>query len=189
MTLDSVPTGLLLTVLIAAAVTDTRRHRLPNVLTVSAAVLGFILQCWLHGWSGFLNALAGFCTGLFLLLPFYAAHWMGAGDVKLMAAVGAFLGWPDSLLAVALTTGAGSVAALGFLAARGGLAEYGRRYGLMAKCLFFTGKVAYVPPTSGESSTLLFPYALAIALGTSATLAWAGQLEPFVEILGRFIHA
>ncbi len=189
MTLDSVPTGVLLTVLIAAAVIDIRRHRLPNVLTVSAAVLGIILQGGLHGWSGFLNGLAGFCTGLFLLLPFYAAQWMGAGDVKLMAAVGAFLGWPDSLLAVALTSGAGSLAALGFLAAQGGLADYGRRYGLMAKCLFFTGKVAYVPPTPGESSTLLFPYALAIALGTSATLVSDGRLAPFLEVLGGFVHA
>lgn len=189
MTLDNVPTGVLLAVLIAAAVIDMSRHRLPNVLTASAALLGIILQCWLHGWSGLLNGLAGLFTGLCLFLPFYAAHWMGAGDVKLMAAVGTFLGWPDSLLAVALTTGIGSIVALGYMAAQGGLADYGRRYGLMAKCLFCTGKVAYVPPTPGESSTLLFPYALAIALGTLATLVSAGRLDPFLEILGGFAHA
>lgn len=189
MILNSIPTGVLLAVLTTAAVIDMRRHRLPNALTASAAVLGITLQCWLQGWSGFLNGLAGFFTGLFLLLPFYAVHWMGAGDVKLMAAVGAFLGWPDSLLAVALTTGAGSIAALGFLAAQGGLTDYGRRYGAMAKCLFLTGKVAYVPPTRGESSTLLFPYAVAIALGTLATLTWVGRLDPFFDILGGFDHA
>lgn len=189
MTLDSLPTGILLTVLIAAAVIDMRRHRLPNVLTVSTALLGIILQCWLQGWSGFLNGLAGFCTGLFLFLPFYAVRWMGAGDVKLMAAVGTFLGWPDSLLAVALTTGAGSIAALSLLAAQGGLTDYAHRYGLMAKCLFCTGRVAYVPPTAGESSTLLFPYALAIAVGTLATLVWAGRVNPFLEIFGSFVHA
>lgn len=188
MTLDSLPTAILLTVLIAAAVIDMKRHRLPNVLTVSAAVLGIIFQCWLHGWSGFLNGLAGFCTGLFVLLPFYAGRWMGAGDVKLMAVVGIFLGWPDSLLAVALTTGAGSIAALGLMAAQGGLTNYLYRYGLMAKCLFCTGKVAYVSPEPGESSTLLFPYALAIAIGTTATLAWAGRLDAFLEIVGGSIH-
>ncbi|MGR9013175.1 MAG: A24 family peptidase [Gammaproteobacteria bacterium] len=175
--------------MIAATFIDIRRHRLPNALTASAAVLGITLQCWLQGWSGLLNGFAGFFTGLFLLLPFYAAHWMGAGDVKLMAAVGTFLGWPDTLLAVALTTGAGSIAALGFLAAQGGLVDYGRRYGLMAKCLFFTGKVAYVPPTQEESSSLLFPYALAIALGTLTTLVWVGRLDPFLETLGGFVHA
>ncbi|HEY8037132.1 MAG TPA: A24 family peptidase [Methylobacter sp.] len=189
MTLDSVPTGVLLTVLIAAAVIDMKRHRLPNTLTVTAAVLGIIFQYWLHGLSGFLNGLAGLCTGLFLLLPFYAMHWMGAGDVKLMAAVGAFLGWPDSLLAVALTTGTGSIAALALLAAQGGLTDYARRYGLMATCLFTTGRVAYVPPKQGESSTLLFPYALAIALGTLAALAWVGRLDTFLEILTGDVDA
>ncbi|MGZ5055212.1 MAG: A24 family peptidase [Methylobacter sp.] len=189
MTLDSVPISVLLAVLIAATVNDMRYHRLPNILTASAALLGIILQCWLHGWDGLLNGLAGFFTGMLLLIPFYAVHWMGAGDVKLMAAVGTFLGWPDSLLAVALTSGIGSIAALGYMAAQGELTDYGRRYGLMAKCLFCTGKVAYVPPTPGESSTLLFPYALAIALGTLATLVSAGRLGPFVEILGGFIHA
>ena len=189
MAFDSVPTAVLLAVLIAAAVTDMRRHRLPNILTVSAALLGISLQCWLQGWSGLLNGLAGFFTGLLLLLPFYAGRWMGAGDVKLMAAVGTFLGWPDILLAVALSTGAGSIAAFGLLAARGGLTDYLCRYGLMAKCLLFTGAVAYVPPKTGESPTLLFPYALAIALGTLATLGWVGRLDPFLEILGGFSHA
>lgn len=189
MTLDSLSTAVLLTVLIAAAVIDMKRHRLPNTLTVSAALLGLIFQYGLHGWSGFLNGLAGFCTGLFILLPFYAGHWMGAGDIKLMAAVGTFLGWPDSLLAVALTTGTGSIAALGLLAAQGGLSDYMCRYGLMAKCLLFTGRVAYVPPKPEESSTLLFPYALAIALGTFATLAWAGRLDTFLEILTGGTHA
>lgn len=189
MTLNSIPTGVLIAVLITAAVIDMKRHRLPNSLTASAALLGITMQCWLLGGSGFLNGLAGFFTGLLLFLPFYAMHWMGAGDVKLMAAVGTFLGWPDSLLAVALTTGTGSIAALGLLAAQGGLTDYGRRYGLMAKCLFCTGKVAYVPPAQEESSSLLFPYALAIGLGTLATLVWVGRLDPFIETLGGFVHA
>ena len=189
MIFDSVPTGVLLAVLIAAIFTDMSWHRLPNLLTVSAALVGISLQCWLQGWSGLLNGLAGFFAGLFLFLPFYAGQWMGAGDVKLMAAVGTFLGWPDSLLAVGLSMGAGSLVAFGLLAARGGLTDYLSRYGLMAKCLFFTGSFAYVPPKSGESATLLFPYALAIALGTLATLWWAGRLAPFLGILGSSTHA
>ncbi|MDD1622670.1 MAG: A24 family peptidase [Methylococcaceae bacterium] len=188
MTLDNVPTAVLLAVLIAAAVIDTRRHRLPNTLTVTAALLGLGLQTGFQGVSGLLNGLAGFFTGLVLFLPFYALRWMGAGDVKLMAAVGSFLGWPDSLLAVGLSTGAGSLAAFGLLAARGGLLDYLRRYGGMAKCLFLTGGCAYVPPKAGEASTRVFPYALAIGLGSLATLVWNGRLAPFLEILGSFVH-
>jgi prepilin peptidase CpaA len=189
MTFDSVPIGILLAVLVAASVIDMRRHRLPNVLTVSAALLGIGLQCWLQGWSGLLNGLAGFFAALFLFLPFYAGQWMGAGDVKLMAAVGTFLGWPDSLLAVGLTMGVGSIAALCLLAVRGGLIDYLRRYGLMAKCVLFTGRCAYVPPKPGELSTLVFPYALAITLGTVATLGWVGRLAPFLKIVGGSVHA
>ena len=80
------------------------------------------------------------------------------------------------------------MAAFGFLAAQGGLTGYLRRYGAMAKCLFLTGKVAYVSPEQGESSTLIFPYALAIAFGTLATLVWVGRLNPFFDILG-VVHA
>ena len=189
MTLNSVPTGILLAVLLAAAVIDSWRHRLPNVLTVTTALLGLSLQGWLQGRSGLLNGLAGFFTGLLLFLPFYAVRWMGAGDVKLMAAVGTFLGWPDSLLAVGLTMGAGSIVAFGLIAARGGLTDYLRRYGAMAKCLFFTGTFAYVPPKAGEAPTQTFPYALAIALGTLAALGWAGRLDSYLEILAGFVHA
>lgn len=189
MTLDNVPTAVLLVVLIAAAVIDTRRHRLPNALTVTAALLGLGLQTGLQGWDGLLNGLAGFFTGLLLFLPFYALSWMGAGDVKLMAAVGSFLGWPYSLLAVGLTLGLGSIAAFGFLAARGGLLAYLSRYGGMAKCLFLTGGCAYVPPRAGDSATRAFPFALAIGLGSLATLVWAGRLAPFLEMIRGIVHA
>ena len=75
------------------------------------------------------------------------------------------------------------------LAAQGGLTDYLCRYCLMAKCLFFTGSVAYVPPKAGEAPTRTFPFALAIALGTLATLGWAGRLSPFLTFLGSFAHA
>jgi prepilin peptidase CpaA len=189
MNLNNVPTAVVLAVLITAAIIDMRRHRLPNVLTVSAALLGLSLQFWLQGWSGLLNGLAGFFAGLLFFLLLYALHWMGAGDVKLMAAVGTFLGWPDTLLAAGLTTAAGSAAALGMLAAQGGLTDYLCRYGAMAKCLFFTGTFAYVAPKAGEPSTQVFPFALAIALGTLVTLGWGGRLNPFLEILRSFVHA
>ena len=189
MDLDNVPTGILLAVLLTAAVIDIRQHRLPNVLTVSTALLGISFQCWLQGWSGLINSLIGFFAALVLFLPFYAARWMGAGDVKLMAAIGTFLGWPDSLLAVGLTTAAGSVVAFGLLAAQGGLTDYLSRYGLMAKCLFFTGSFAYLPPKTGEASTLVFPYALAIGLGTLATLGWVGRLDVYLEMFAGLLHA
>ena len=183
MPLSNLSTALLLAILISAAVIDMKQHRLPNTLTVSAAILGLSFQYGLHGWTGVLDGVAGFFTGLLLLLPFYAIRWMGAGDVKLMAAIGTFLGFPESALAMCLSMGAGSVTAFSILALKGGLLDYLRRYGLMLKCLLFTGQFAYVGPNEGDASTATFPFGLAIALGSLATLGWYGHLMPLLTIL------
>jgi prepilin peptidase CpaA len=83
-----------------AVVTDLRRRRIPNWLTGGALAVGLAGGFVLGGPSGGLSALAGATLGLVMLLPFYAAGGMGAGDVKLLAAVGALLG-PEPLLSVA----------------------------------------------------------------------------------------
>ena len=183
MLLSNLSTAVLLAILIVATVIDIKQHRLPNILTVSTAVLGIILQYGLHGWNGVLDGMAGFFTGLVLLLPFYAIRWMGAGDVKLMAAVGTFLDSPDSALAMALSMGAGSLIAFGLLALKGGLIAYLRRYALMLKILLYTGQFTYKPPNETEASTSTFPFAMAIALGSLATLGWAGRLNPYLDFL------
>jgi len=183
MPLSNLSTALLLAILIVAAVIDIKQHRLPNILTVSTAVLGISLQYALHGWAGVLDGVAGFFTGLLMFLPFYAIRWMGAGDVKMMAAIGTFLGWPETALAMGLSMGAGSVTAFVILALKGGLLDYLRRYGLMLECLLFTGRCAYVAPNEGDASISTFPFGLAIALGSLATLSWHGHLKPFLAIL------
>ncbi len=168
----------------AATAWDFLRHRLPNVLTVGGALLGFVLHTWLGSWHGLLNSLAGFATGLFILLPLYALHWMSAGDVKLMAAAGSLVGWPDALLAVGATTGVGALAALLLIGLRGGLAAYLSRYWVMLKCLLLTGRFAYIPPALGEPAARSFPYAFAVALGTFGALWWVGRLDPFLRLFG-----
>src|SRR4051812_27143801 len=75
-----------------AAVTDVRTRRIPNWLTFGTLVLGVLLNTWLHGLEGSFGALAGAVLGLALLLPFYILGGLGAGDVKLAAALGAVLG-------------------------------------------------------------------------------------------------
>ena len=90
----------LVLLLIVAAAIDVRTMRIPNWLTVTGAVMGLGLSAaipWQElgpRWAldGFLWALGGMAAGLVLLLPLYALHVMGAGDVKLMGMVGAFVG-------------------------------------------------------------------------------------------------
>ena len=84
-----------------AAVCDVRWRRIPNWLTLSAFVGGLVVQVLRSGAAGVLVALAGAGLGLCVFLPFYVIHAIGAGDVKLLAAVGALVG-PQTLVSVAI---------------------------------------------------------------------------------------
>ena len=95
-----------------AAWSDFRTRRIPNSITVTGAAAGLLLQAFYHGVSGALQSLAGAGLGLAIFLVFYVAGGMGAGDVKLFAAVGAFAG-PQAVVVVFVCTALlGGVAAL-----------------------------------------------------------------------------
>lgn len=162
---------------------DFVQHRISNLSTVGGLAIALSMRFAGQGWDGLLDGLAGFAAAFCIYLPLYAAGWMGGGDVKLMAAVGGFLGWPTTLLAVIFSTFVGVAVALLIIAAGGGMGEYLSRYGQMFKLLFFTGQFKYVGPPPGSVATTRFPYAFTIALGTLATLWWAGRLAPFLRAL------
>src|SRR4051794_29272710 len=108
--------GVLLFLLVIASVSDCRTHKIPNWLTVIGAAFGLVYNTAVPSspYAGFLWSLEGLALGLLIMLPFYVLRAMGAGDVKLMAMVGAFLGVPDTFYAVLFTFIAGGVTALGF---------------------------------------------------------------------------
>ncbi len=124
--------------------------------------------------------------GFLIFIPFYALGGMGAGDVKLMAAVGAFLGLLDTLLAAGLTLAAGSVMGVFVLFYRRGTLVAFQRYGLILKCLATTGQLSYIPPAPGEAATTRFPYALAIFTGTVAALWHLSYLQRLPMMLEWF---
>ena len=107
-----------------AVVTDLRSRRIPNWLTGGALALGLLGGFWLGGPSGGLSALGGAALGLLILLPFYAVRGMGAGDVKLLAAVGALLGYQTLLPIAFYGAMAGGVLSLVIMARRGVLAPF-----------------------------------------------------------------
>jgi len=84
---------LTLALTISAALLDWRWRRIPNWLTVPGLLSGIALHIVLNGWHGALFASAGAALALVLLLPLVFVRALGAGDWKLMGAVGAFLGW------------------------------------------------------------------------------------------------
>jgi prepilin peptidase CpaA len=82
------------TVVIAliAAAWDLRTRRIPNVLTFGAALLAIVVHGFDAGLPGVGWAIAGWLVGVAMFLPFFVLAGMGAGDVKLLAALGAWLG-------------------------------------------------------------------------------------------------
>ena len=119
MTAANVAPAVAVAVGVVACATDLAWRRIPNVLTFGAALAAF---AW-HGSSGGLSALGwsigGWVAGLALLMPLYLLRSLGAGDVKLLAAFGAWLGPVDVIWAGLYGTIAGGVLALLVAAARG----------------------------------------------------------------------
>ena len=163
----------LLACVTAFATTDLLRRRIPNVLTLPAAAAGLGLHLASGGSLGVLQSGAGLIVGLAVFLPFYLARGFGGGDVKAMAAVGAFLGPRSVLLAAALVLIAGAVGALVLLWSRAGLRtvlDLLRRWSWRLYGLAQGGVDVPIPPPEHDAALQRFPYGLAIACGTLACL-------------------
>lgn len=151
---------LILAVVAVAVVTDLRRRKIYNVLTFPAMALGLVVNTLLDGFTGMSLALAGFLLGAAIFLLPVAAGGRGAGDLKLLAALGA-LGGPAFVFWCALYTSMiGGVLAVAvlllkrrFLAVAGGMAVD-----------------VYTLQAPRMTSNLRLPYAIPIALGAVAAL-------------------
>lgn len=168
----------LLLILAVAVREDLSSHRIPNGLTLGALALGIALQSYGGGFHSFGWSVAGAAAGLASLLPFYLRKGMGAGDVKLMMAAGAFLGPVDALVAVLLSLVAGAVLAVLLVVWRvasspGVLALPGNGIAGDSKL-----QSAFARATAER-----FPYAAAIASGVVATMWLRGLLQPLAGAL------
>lgn len=171
---------LLSVLLLGAVITDLRSRRIPNALVL----MGIAIACIAHAvliskgltslaGSTWWAPLAGLLTGLASLLPLYLLRVTGAGDVKLMAMVGAFIGVQPVLTATLYTLLAGGLLSLVFMLGRGVAAQALSNvrflltdWGVRAS----TGQGIRLAPLQSTAARL--PYAVAIALGTGAALIW-----------------
>ena len=169
MPIRSLNTILLLAPLLAVAVvSDVRRHRIPNWLCLVGLTAGLGVQYWLGGWHGAIQALLGACVGLLGFMPFYLLRAMGAGDVKLLAAVGSFLGPQGALVATALSLLVGGLGAFGFVLWR----AFQSAAGTIVRGEFARlGASMYVAAMVARRERL--PFALPIGVGSLA--AWWQQ--------------
>jgi prepilin peptidase CpaA len=156
---------------------DARMHRIPNAVVFSGTAIALVLAAMPDG-IGAGTAVAGFAVALGVTLPLYLVRVMGAGDVKLIAAVGAFLGYPSALGATLVVFVTGGVLALGWAAATTGVSALfrnlrtGLHFGLGRIVTGSLPRADDLPVTPAR-----MPYALAIAAGTAAYIAIHGRMQ------------
>jgi len=169
--------GVLMALLVAAAISDTRTGRIPNWLVFAGAAYGLVYNALFPLFPrdiGILFALGGLVVGLGVFLPMYALRVMGAGDVKLMAMVGAFLGASATFSAALATFIAGGVLAIAVAVCTGTVARMIRNVAMMFRGTMLTfatgvgGLTVHGGPSAGK-----MPYGLAIATGTIGYLILA----------------
>lgn len=155
-----------LVVLVVVTFTDLRSRRIPNWIVLPFLAAGVVVAGWTHGWSGIGHSLAGLATGAVLFGVLWFMGGMGMGDVKLAAAVGAWIGPSQLLLALVLTGIAGGIMVLCWAAWSGFLGELFTGTG---ELVFGMKKRGLRPPQDlilDNPRTRKMPYAPAIAIGT-----------------------
>lgn len=157
--------------LLIAAIWDFRTRRIPNRLVAVLAVLGLASSILATPFlPGALRSMGGLLIGFACWLPFYALGWLGAGDVKLFAAAGSWLGPLRTIEGALVAAIAGAVLALVWMGW-----TYGARKGAtdLAIALTLPSTLARGPAAQATRKTL--PYGVALALG-ALTAAWAPGL-------------
>jgi prepilin peptidase CpaA len=159
-------------VLVAAALYDLRFQKIPNLLTFPTMGVAIVYYGITIGGKGILISTSGLLLGMALFITPYLMGGMGAGDVKLMGAVGAVLGPWGVVNAAILTAFAGGVYALYIIITRHeDCKKMLSRFALMIKHYVNTGKMTYIPAPGNENVPKLC-YGVAIFLGTLCTMWW-----------------
>lgn len=151
-----------------ACMTDIRRRIIPNALTLSSALVGLSLHLAIGGWRGLSSSLtAGLIAGL-LFAILYVIGGMGAGDVKLIAAVGFLNGLPSMGLLLIVTVISGGIFGLVLAIRNGRLVETMRNIFSLAAHHAQNGMRQHVAFNLENEQTLRIPYAVPIAVGCIA---------------------
>jgi prepilin peptidase CpaA len=167
--------------LVVAAVIDGLQLKVPNWITFPMIISGWIYSTAFSpypGWEGLFLSLVGTAVGLAVLLPAYAVGGMGAGDVKLMAGVGAWMWGTVTLYAFATTAVVGGVIAIGMVLYRGAWQKHRDQFWSILGEIATVKDPEQLAAIAAERKPRMFllPYGIPIAIGTIAYFAWSGRL-------------
>ncbi len=166
--------------LVVAAVIDGVKLKVPNWITYPMILSGWIYSTALSpyaGWDGLCYSLLGTAVGLGLLLPAYAIGGMGAGDVKLLAGVGAWM-WPSvTFYAFAVSALVGGVIAVGMIAWTRSWDKHRDQFWLILNEIATVKDPEKLSEIAAERKPRMFllPYGIPIAIGSIAFFAWNGM--------------
>lgn len=155
-------------ILILAAWIDGRDLRVPNWITFPMVLAGLIYSTWTGGISGLGAGVLGMCAGLLTLLPLYSVGGMGAGDVKLMAGIGAWMGWQVTLAAFAVSAVLGAGMAITMVLWRRKTAHHYSNFLLILSEWMSIRNPVQLSVIAAERKPrmLLLPYGIPICIGT-----------------------
>lgn len=161
---------ILLLILGTAIVSDLRWRIIPNWLTGPSILVGIGLHTFMSQLTGLVFSLEGAALGLSLFVILYVCGWMGAGDVKLFAAVGSFLGPAQTIsaaLVIALVGGGVAFLMLGF---HQGWRKTGLWLWSYVQTILLTRSAKRLTPAHATAPKV--PYAVAVSLGTIGSYWW-----------------
>jgi prepilin peptidase CpaA len=167
--------------LVVAAVIDGLKLKVPNWITFPMIVSGWIYSATLSpyaGWEGLLYSLIGTVVGLALLMPAYAIGGMGAGDVKLLAGVGAWVWGTTTLYAFAVSAVIGGIIAVLMVLAGKSWSKHQSQFWMIANEIMTVKDPEKLATIAAERkpTMMLLPYGIPIAIGTIAYFAATGML-------------
>ena len=167
--------------LVVAAVIDGWKLKVPNWLTFPMVISGLIYGSFCTGsfeWAGLGWSLVGTAVGLALLLPAYAIGGMGAGDVKLLAGVGAWVGGTTTFYAFCVSAIIGGVIALVMVIVSGKAGRHRAQFLAILGEMMVVRSPTQLAETAAQrkSSMMLLPYGIPIAIGTIVYFAFTGML-------------
>lgn len=161
--------ALLLALVVGAAAYDVPFRRIPNWLTAAGVLLGLAMNTFLYqGWPGLRMSLMGLAVGFGAYFILYSLHAMGAGDVKLMAAIGAMVGWQDWFGIFIVTAIIGGFASLVLMTLRGRIKKTLWNVGFVLTEMK-NGRAAYLSNDELDvrsSKAIGLPHGAVIAAGT-----------------------
>ena len=165
-------------ILIVAAYIDGKELRVPNWITFPMVLAGLVYSGWTGGWEGLQSGLIGMVVGLATLLPLYAVGGMGAGDVKLMAGIGAWLGPAVTWNAFCVSVVVGAIMAVLMVLWRKSWKKHYGNFLMIAMEWMSVKNPKELSKIAAERKPqmLLLPYGIPICIGSIAYFFYTGMI-------------